>query len=345
MTTAAPAARGLSVIGLCAAGFTALSTALPGPEGLDRTGVLLVCAVTTVCALAMRLPLWARLGDRTTLVMVPVALAMIAAHNSVSAVDPFRYGVFYLLLFVWIGMYHRPGTALLAAVPTVASYAWPLVAGGNHEALSTAVYAVPMYVLVGEILSRRSTALGEAQSRLHRLAHVDSLTGLPNRRAFLDLLAGACDGDATRRPAVAFLDLDRFKAVNDRLGHAAGDALLVSVSSALASALRRGDVAARLAGDEFAVLLAGPLDRADAEAIGRRLRTAIGVAAHDAAPDVGVAASIGIAWCAGRPEEVLHRADEAMYAAKRNGRGVVLDDAARCGTDPAVPFAREPARL
>jgi diguanylate cyclase (GGDEF)-like protein len=345
MTRSAAAARGLGVIGLCAAGFTALSTALPGPDGLNRAGVLLVCAATAVCALAMRLPVWARLGDGTTLVMVPVALVMIAAHNSVSAVDPFRYGVFYLLLFVWIGMYHRPGTALRAGIPTVVSYAWPLVAGGNLEALSTAVYAVPMYVLVGELLSRRSTALGEAQSRLHRLAHVDSLTGLPNRRAFLGLLTGACAADAARRPAVAFLDLDRFKSVNDRLGHAAGDALLVTVSDALTSVLRDGDVAARLAGDEFAVLLTGPLDPADAEAVGRRLRSAIGAAAHTVAPDLGVAASVGIAWCAGRPEEVLHRADEAMYAAKRNGSGIVLGGGPPRAADAVELLAPEAPRL
>jgi hypothetical protein len=77
--------------------------------------VLIVCGATALCSLVMSLPWWRRLGVRATLAMVPVALTLIAVHNSVGSVDPFRYGVFYLLLFVWIGMYHRPGTALLAA--------------------------------------------------------------------------------------------------------------------------------------------------------------------------------------------------------------------------------------
>jgi hypothetical protein len=117
------AARGLGVIGLCAAAFTALATFLPGPDGFDRVGVLLVCAATALCSLVMWLPWWQRFGVRVTLAMVPVALTLIAVHNSVGAVDPFRYGVFSLLLFVWIGVYHRPGTALLAAAPTLVSYA------------------------------------------------------------------------------------------------------------------------------------------------------------------------------------------------------------------------------
>ena len=165
--SARAAARGLSVIGLAASGFTALSTVLPGPQGLDRAGVVLVCLATALSALFMRLPFWTRLPLRSTLVMVPVALVLISVHNAIGAVDPFRYGVFYLLLFVWIGMYHRPRTALAAAIPTLVSYAVPLVAAGQVVSLSTAAYAVPMYVVVGEVLARRSTALGEAQARLH----------------------------------------------------------------------------------------------------------------------------------------------------------------------------------
>jgi diguanylate cyclase (GGDEF)-like protein len=319
------AARGLGVIGLCAAAFTALATFLPGPAGFDRAGVLIVCAATALCSLVMWLPWWQRLGVRATLAMAPVALTLIAVHNSVGAVDPFRYGVFYLLLFVWIGMYHRPGTALLAAVPTLVSYAVPLMTSGNLTALATAVYAVPMYVVVGELLARRSAALGQAQERLHRLAHSDALTGLPNRRAFLDAVA-AIDAGADGAPAVAFLDLDGFKAVNDRLGHGVGDALLQATAVAITSVCRNGDVAARLAGDEFAVLLHGPIGPAEAAEVGRRLCGAIAAAGDEVAPTAAVRASVGIAWCADRPDEVLAAADAAMYRAKRDGLGVVLTE-------------------
>jgi diguanylate cyclase (GGDEF)-like protein len=322
------AARGLGVIGLCAAGFTALAILLPAPEGFDRVGVLLVCVVTALASLVMFLPWWQRRGVRATLVMVPVALVLISVHNALGAVDPFRYGVFYLLLFVWIGMYHPPWTALVAGVPTTVSYAVPLIASGNHVALATAVYAVPMYVVVGELLARRSSALGQAQERLHVMAHSDALTGLPNRRAFLDAVRTAPAGP-DGPPAVAYLDLDGFKLVNDRLGHATGDALLQAAAEAITSASRAGDLAARLAGDEFAVLLAAPISPAEATAVGNRLRQAVGAAAERVAPGLAVQVSVGIARCDGGPEDVLARADAAMYRAKRDRHGVVLADALR----------------
>jgi diguanylate cyclase (GGDEF)-like protein len=324
------AARGLGVIGLCAAGFTALSTLLPGPAGLDRSGVLLVCLATALASLAMFVPLWEHFSGRATLVMVPVALVLISVHNAIGAVDPFRYGVFYLLLFVWIGMYHPPGTALLAGVPTLVSYAMPLMTSDNGTAVFTAAYAVPMYVLVGEMLARRSSALGHAQARLHVLAHSDPLTGLPNRRALLDAIDVARTGGGPA--AVAFLDLDGFKAVNDRWGHGTGDALLQATAEAITSVSRAGDVAARLAGDEFAVLLAAPITAADAADVGRRLHDAIVAAADRVLPGAGVRASVGIAACTGLPEDALAGADAAMYRAKRDGRGVVLAE----GLVPAV---------
>jgi diguanylate cyclase (GGDEF)-like protein len=322
------AARGLGIIGLCAAGFTALAILLPAPAGFDRVGVLLVCVATALASLVMFLPWWQRLGVRATLVMVPVALVLISVHNLLGAVDPFRYGVFYLLLFVWIGMYHPPRTALLAGIPTLVSYGVPLMASGDHVALATAVYAVPMYVVVGELLARRSSALGQAQERLHVLAHSDALTGLPNRRAFLDHVRAAQAG-SDGPPAVAFLDLDGFKAVNDRLGHASGDALLQAVAEAITSVCRAGDLAARLAGDEFAVLLSAPISPSEAAAVGDRLRGAISAAAERVAPGLGVGVSVGIARSEGGPDEVLAGADAAMYRAKRNRLGVVLADSLR----------------
>ena len=323
--TGRTAARGLGVIGLCAAGFTALSTVLPGPQGFDRVGVLVVCLATVLASLVMFIPLWERFDVRTTLVMVPVGLVLIAVHNAVGAVDPFRYGVFYLLLFVWIGMYHRPGTALMAGVPTLVSYAVPLMASDNLTALATAVYAVPMYVLVGEVIARRSSALGDAQTRLHVLAHSDALTGLPNRRALIDAITAEPAG-AAGPAAVAFLDLDGFKAVNDRFGHGAGDELLQATAAAITSVSRAGDLAARLAGDEFAVLLAAPITAADAAEVGRRLHDAIAEAADRLLPGSGVRASVGIAACTGRPDDALAAADAAMYRAKRDRRGLVLGD-------------------
>lgn len=314
------AARGLGVIGLLSSAFTSTATFLPTDPGVDLVGVRVVCAATAACALAMFLPWWDRLPLRGTLAMVPISLLLISLHNHLGGDDPFRYGIFYLALFVWIGMYHRPGTALLAAPPTLASYVVPLWVAGEDYAGWTAAYAVPMYVAVGEALARRSAALLRAQDRLDQLAHTDGLTGLPNRRSFLATARTAMDAprSAGGSGAIAFIDLDSFKSVNDRDGHAAGDLLLQATALALRDAVRPGDVVARLAGDEFAVLLAGPITEREADAVSLRLREAVRAVADRTAPGLGVGASIGLAWCRdGDLEATLAAADGAMYEAKR----------------------------
>jgi diguanylate cyclase (GGDEF)-like protein/PAS domain S-box-containing protein len=158
------------------------------------------------------------------------------------------------------------------------------------------------------------------RTELERRASHDPLTGLPNR----DLLFARLDQMLDQRPragiAVAFIDLDRFKAVNDRLGHRAGDQLLVHVAEQLRGAVRRGDVAARIGGDEFAVVGAadGP---EDAQHLGRRLADALcGTVALEGVP-VEVAASLGVTFIApgerSSSDEALARADVLMYEAKR----------------------------
>jgi diguanylate cyclase (GGDEF)-like protein len=169
----------------------------------------------------------------------------------------------------------------------------------------------------------------------------DQLTGLGNRRAFADAVAhqhARRSGDAARYAAL-LLDLDRFKEVNDNLGHAAGDALLIQVAKALVAAVRPTDTVARLGGDEFAVLLADVDDPDRAVTIAESVRealTARGFAHNGVAVDVD--SSIGVALCpahATDPEQLLARADVAMYEAKRQGLGVVLYDPERDETDTA----------
>ncbi len=159
------------------------------------------------------------------------------------------------------------------------------------------------------------------------LAERDSLTGAANRR---DVPAGAgADarlshaGARRRSTAVLFLDVDDFKVVNDTLGHAAGDALLVAVTERISALVREGDLVARLGGDEFAVLTADDSDlhrsRAMAERLVRELRAPYLIRDEQ----VAVTASIGIASARGSDqtaEEILRNADVAMYMAKANGK-------------------------
>lgn len=168
-------------------------------------------------------------------------------------------------------------------------------------------------------------ALQEQLDRVHaKLTHLalhDPLTGLPNRTLLLDRLAHAMGLLArSRRPVtVLYLDLDDFKAVNDRFGHAVGDRVLVAVAERLAELMRPSDTVARLGGDEF-VVLCEDLDGGEAElaALTERIRDGVaGISSpwHDAM--VSVSIGVAIAHAGTDPEHILNQADLAMYAAKR----------------------------
>lgn len=157
---------------------------------------------------------------------------------------------------------------------------------------------------------------------LRRLARFDSLTGLPNRALLADRLAWALVR-LERQPgqvAVLFIDLDHFKDVNDRLGHAAGDGQLVAVARALKKVVRPTDTVARLGGDEFVVVCEELTSAEEAISVAERI---LGVVDDLPRPvhDLRIEASIGIAVTTSpgvHPDALLRRADEAMYAAKRD---------------------------
>jgi diguanylate cyclase (GGDEF)-like protein/PAS domain S-box-containing protein len=160
------------------------------------------------------------------------------------------------------------------------------------------------------------------QQLVHDALH-DSLTGLPNRGLFLDRLERAI-AYAQRHPeqhfAVFFMDLDRFKVINDRVGHVAADQVLVAVARRLEACLRHGDTVARLGGDEFALLAH---DVANPSALAHRIQHELARPFDAAGQQVLVTASVGIALSSiglGRPEDVLRDADAAMYRAKGRGR-------------------------
>ncbi len=170
------------------------------------------------------------------------------------------------------------------------------------------------------------TELKKTQNRLHHEATHDPLTGLPNRVLFNEVAEQALSR-AARDPAttaVMFLDLDGFKAVNDALGHDAGDRLLVEVARRLRVAVRGGDVVARLGGDEFCVLCERIEGEREARDLGQRLIDAVSSPLHLADRDVRIGTSIGVALDATGTEMIgslVRDADVALYRAKHNGRG------------------------
>ena len=187
----------------------------------------------------------------------------------------------------------------------------------------------------------------ELQDRLFHDARHDSLTQLPNRAYFLDRLIQCVEQSKANQDykfAILFVDLDRFKAVNDSLGHAAGDELLTQVAARLLRSIRRDDsvsqapviklfareyILARLGGDEFTVLLDDIRNDADATGIAERIQNELNVPFQIAGRSVQISASIGISISGAGyndAEDMLRGADAAMYRSKATGRMVTFEE-------------------
>lgn len=215
-----------------------------------------------------------------------------------------------------------------------ASWSFPIINAadevlGTLSLLSTATGTPsPMDFEVLE----RATRLAEVaidrmqtQARIARLAHYDSLTGIANRATFNTRLAEALEG-ATHRErsvAVAFLDVDRFKNINDSLGHETGDALLRAVAERLGGCIRRGDTLARLGGDEFSLVLADMAQPQDAAVVAQKIIASFAQPFQVAGQELFVTASVGLSLYPSDgtdADSLLKNADIAMYRAKELGR-------------------------
>jgi diguanylate cyclase (GGDEF)-like protein len=171
-------------------------------------------------------------------------------------------------------------------------------------------------------LEQTLARITDLQKKLHRQAYYDALTGLPNRSLFAEQVSAAVEDPISDRLAVMFIDLDEFKAVNDTLGHAAGDQLLAHAAARLQRCLRTDDLVARLGGDEFAVLLVDA-DEPAADQSAERMIDALGRRFALADGPATVSASIGIAH--GSPgytdaQTLMRNADLALYRAKALGK-------------------------
>ena len=248
------------------------------------------------------------------------------------------------------------GTSVARVIPELlmpsqpASIARSLAAEGDDHAADVRVHELPAIRKDGYELRVELTLspLHDGDERVHALAIVrdvtvrqvleqravlafrDPLTGLPNRALFMDRLAQALLRDErehprqTRRVAVLFLDLDRFKIVNDSLGHQVGDRLLVAAARRIEGALRAEDTASRFGGDEFTVLLEAVASEQGAIAVAERVIGELSAPFALGDREIFVSASVGVSLSGnGRddPEELLREADIAMYRAKRMGPG------------------------
>jgi diguanylate cyclase (GGDEF)-like protein/PAS domain S-box-containing protein len=211
------------------------------------------------------------------------------------------------------------GADLQLELPRTEGKTWVAAVYSPHRDPSGAIMGVVAIVL--DITERK-----RAEEQLQHDAFHDKLTGLPNRALFIDRLERLLAHTA-RHPeqvfGVAFLDLDRFKIVNDSLGHLMGDELLVVIAQRLQSCLRTQDTVARLGGDEFALLLEDVSEPGDATHVAERILAALDAPFRLGEQEVFTTASIGIALSSTgyeKPEDILRDADTAMYRAKLEGR-------------------------
>jgi diguanylate cyclase (GGDEF)-like protein/hemerythrin-like metal-binding protein/PAS domain S-box-containing protein len=177
--------------------------------------------------------------------------------------------------------------------------------------------------------SRDITRRKAAEDSIRKMAFFDQLTGLPNRRMMEDRLAQMLTLAKREQRAMSllFVDLDRFKAVNDQHGHAAGDWLLTQVASRMNSVLRTSDTAARIGGDEFVILLPDSRKTEDAVQVAEKIRCALEQPfVMDNGVELDISSSIGVVMYPDQADNVrdlLHFGDEAMYRAKKGGRNAV----------------------
>lgn len=221
-----------------------------------------------------------------------------------------------------VGWVLKPGLFLAAIVMTAVeatAFIFPESdLAAPQLALITVVTAFPFVMMMFAFVSY----LYKLQSRLADLAATDLLTGLPNRRAFLDHVAGAADD---LNGVLLMLDVDNFKRINDSYGHAIGDQCLCALAAHIRREIRQGDVVARVGGEEFVVLLVGADERLAIE-IGDRLCAGVEIALPALAGVLRVTVSAG-ATTVGQPpliDELLRRADEALYRAKRAGKARIV---------------------
>jgi diguanylate cyclase (GGDEF)-like protein len=309
----------------------------------DSSGAL---TMAPVLMLLLRQRPW-RVPDRFRLIEA-VGLFMALALGSLFAFGMWQhhgghpYPLMFLLLplILWAVLRFQNAGAATAVFVIASSAVLSSITGSGPFVMAKAdeslmLLQIFIIILAGTTLilaavlterSRLLLSLAQSNAELNDMAFNDALTGLPNRRALVERVQQAARSARRhhKHAAILFLDLDRFKRINDSLGHAVGDELLKAVARRLQDALREEDSVCRLGGDEFVVLLWDVDAATDAAIVAQKLVATLRAPLRLANLDLGVTTSIGIALLpddGSDADDVIRYADMAMYRAKERGRG------------------------
>lgn len=307
---------------------------------------LVAGAMLALAVASARMP-WDRLPRRTALLYPLSALTALAAVGVLAPTAGPAYVPMFTLWFMFIGVTQKARTGWLVA--PLAALAWLVINApiGPQRVVRLGLTLI-VWVLLADMLAVRAQQVAERTEDLCQQASTDPLTGLANRRTLERELGAMTAGDL-----VVVLDIDRFKRVNDTLGHDGGDRVLVDLAVTLTSVVRSGDLVARFGGEEFVLLLRRPHRTAPFPPH----RTATGAPAavatvpHGAGPvmerlrDSWRLLHPDITWSAGvcalgtgmSPAQALSLADRALFAAKRAGRDRVVTHRAGLPTSEPVP--------
>jgi diguanylate cyclase (GGDEF)-like protein len=313
-----PARLGLLLVAVCSAGVAAGVWALVPPE--QAATAVLVAGVSVLVAVGLRLIPRVDVRTWSSLLFPLVLLAELAALALINPLAGQPFLPMITLVFIYAGLTGAPHCSWWLLPPAAATWllAYDVPSLGPTPALFIRLpIGMVVWVLVAELLARHVSQVRRHTDLLSEKANTDPLTGLANRRAMPQLLGSAQAGDA-----LVMLDVDHFRLINERLGHAGGDEVLRRLGSVIRSGLRRPDHAVRYGGEEILLLLPGVLTVERAEAALRRLSEIWRVASRGLGHDVSVTFSIGAAILRDleSPGEAVQAADALLYEAKQAGR-------------------------
>lgn len=318
-------------VGLCGFGIIGSFTSLPA--GIVGTAIVFPLYAAAYLLLARRHPVPTRWRRGFAVMMDTLANVYIAYFGGIFAA---YVGFMFLVTIGWGLRFGRHYLFLATAITILGMVCNLVVSPYWQENLlfgSTIIFGLIANTVNASILLGRiaggSRQLAEKIEEISRLAWQDQLTKLPNRPYFRDRLGQmlAVAARSGRQVALLLFDIDGFKAVNDTLGHEAGDRLLREIAEQVGRRVRQADTFARVGGDEFVILMEIAHDKSDSIPVAETVVTAIAEIDMFAEQGLRVGASVGIA-CSGSvaarervADELLIRADRAMYEAKRAGKG------------------------